>query len=110
MTSSSCIHTYLFLYSIHKVSHYSQPRSCPDCKYAAPPSDDGLRWGPYQTHDVPLWGGNQDLHYLSLADYQAGFAVRDSSEFQTSGCDTPRRSAESLNSSRFSGDVGFDEK
>jgi hypothetical protein len=56
------------------------------------------------------WGdSNQEFYnrHASLTDYQAELAVRDLSEFQTSGCNTPRRSAETLNSSRFSGDVDF---
>lgn len=51
-------------------------------------------------------------HHHSLANYQAELAAaaRESSEFQTSGCNTPRQSAETLNSgsSMDSGDVGFD--
>ena len=53
--------------------------------------------------------GKQELSHSDLTDYQAELTARESSEFQTSGCNTPRRSAETLNSSRFSGDVDFDE-
>ncbi|GAB7321995.1 hypothetical protein MBLNU13_g03053t1 [Cladosporium sp. NU13] len=77
--------------SIRKVSHYSQPRSCPNCKYAVPPLDDGPRWGLYKPHDMPLRDSNQELYHSTLTDYQAELAAsRDSSEFQTSGCNTPR--------------------
>lgn len=69
-------------------------------------------------HGYNTWSdndSNQEVYgyYHSLTDYQAdelGLAAREPSDTQASGCNT-RRSAETLNSdsSRFSGDVGFDE-
>jgi hypothetical protein len=148
-TSSSCIHTYLFLRTIPNVviracSHCHQPRSCPNCKHAVLPPDGVPRWKLYRDPEVPphrigslsshdqlelivhdghgrsrsggdTCAGNRELyhHHPSLANYQAELAAaRESSEFQTSGCNTPRQSAETLNSSsssRDSYDAGFDE-
>lgn len=134
--TSSCIHTYLFLRTIPNIviracSHCHQPRSCPNCRYAVPPPADPPRWKLYKHHDGPLrspfgnqlepiandiferphgddiWDGNQEHCHLSLADYHAGMAARESSEFQTSGCNTPRQSTETLSSSRVSSDMDF---
>lgn len=135
-TTSSCIHTYLFLRTIPNIviRAYHQPRSCPNCKYAFPPPDEVPRWRLYKNHGAQLKSpshdqlelivndrfkrshgndtcdSNRELYHPSLANYQAELTARESSEFQTSGCNTPRCSAETLNSSRVSGDVCFDEE
>jgi hypothetical protein len=121
--------------AIRACSRYChQPRYCPNCKHAvSPPNDtlDGPRWKLYdQNHNMPsLWRGpaaNNDNNQLELMAndgfmfdrshghgndlWDAEMAARESIEssvYQTSGCNTPRRSAETLVSSRFSGDVNF---
>ena len=134
---SSCIHTYLFLFHRATVPNIAiracssrccqQPRYCPNCKQAVPPplqENDGPRWKFHRNRDMPSLGRpSNDLLELSIANdrftrshghgndlWDAELAAResiDSSVYQTSGCNTPRRSAETLNSSRFSGDVDF---
>jgi hypothetical protein len=97
-----------------------------------PPTDntlDGPRWKLYdQNRNVPSLrrGPANNNYHLELMPndrfminrshgqgndlWDAELAARESiesSEYQTSGCNTPRRSAETLNSSRISGDVDF---
>lgn len=116
--------------ALRACSRCHQPRYCPNCKYAVPaPEDnplDGPRWKLYDKnhHDLSPFRNpsNNQLELLTNDRFMfnrshghgndlrdAELAPRESSEYQTSGCNTPRRSAETLNSSRFSGDVDFNE-
>jgi hypothetical protein len=137
-TNPSCIHSYLFLRALPNViiracSHCSQPRSCPNCKYAVPPPDIP-RWRTSRNQSfalrknisdqfepnangrtVPSHGGNVGSNHESRQPFMANFqseeaAARESSEFQTSGHNTPRCSAETLESESIGFSGGVDER
>ena len=136
-TNPSCIHSYLFLRALPNIiiracSHCSQPRSCPNCKYAVPPPD-VPRWrtsrnqsfalrktifdqfetnarGRLERSHVESNRSNQELHQPFMADCCAEEAARESSEFQTSGHNTPRCSAETLESESIGFSGGINER
>jgi hypothetical protein len=138
--NSSCIHSYLFLRALPNITtrtctHCNQPRPCPNCKHTVPPPD-APRWSSSRNHDFPLrspvsgrfesvtngrlersHGGDnssiQKLYQPFMANYRAeAAAARESSDFHTSGHNTPRRSAETLDGEivEISGGVGIDER
>jgi hypothetical protein len=54
--------------------------------------------------------GNQEFHQPFVASFEAEEAARESSEFQTSGHNTPRCSAETLESESIGFSGGSDER
>jgi hypothetical protein len=113
-------------------SHCSQPRSCPNCKYAVPPPD-VPRWRTSRNQSFALRKtisdqfepnangrlershgdnvhSNQEFYQPFMANFQAEEAARESSEFQTSGHNTPRCSAETLESESIGFSGGIDER
>lgn len=114
---SSCIHAYLVLRFLPDVDrfisracrHCRQPQACPNCDHTLPPNS--TRWrgrvtlpnNPAQKQSRPAGNRSrlphQDEASKSLVKaYNAEGSGRESSEFQTSGFNTPRMSAETLSS------------
>ncbi|KAL1587912.1 hypothetical protein WHR41_03131 [Cladosporium halotolerans] len=112
MMINFCIHTYLTLLALPALF---APRSCPNCNHSLPSA-------------LPRWQRRVALpnehiadggpgHSRSAKEVYAPFArpydedhrvARESSEFQTSGFNTPRQSAETLGSERRSGEEGHE--
>lgn len=116
----SCIHTYL---SLRSPTALFQPYPCPNCAHV-PPS--ALRWQrhvalpadsptPTTYQIVPNQGQTGPKEFYAQHAHAYDGDARESSEFQTSGFNTPRQSAETLRSEvegRASGDgmEGIDRK
>jgi hypothetical protein len=111
LITCSCIHTYLALQAMPKVGiDIFRPRSCPNCNHIMPPILP--RW----QHQTDLKGGDPEGehgkvsindHVSSENDLRQGLMhagsgyqyERESSDFQTSGFNSPRQSSDTLDTS-----------